>query len=235
MVILFDIDGTLIDHDQAEARAVASMHPRLSLGGAVEDFHDRWRAALERHYARFLAGEVSIQEQRRARIRELVDSSLSDDAADALIATYLDEYLSHCRLYPDVEPALSELSSYRLGVISNGDLGQQRTKLARNGIAERFDTMVMSADCGIAKPAAGIFHLACTRMDVPPSQAVYVGDRRDIDAEAARAAGLHAIWVDRAGTAGPGEPIAHVRSLSALPAMVAGIQSDTAPSDINPQ
>jgi putative hydrolase of the HAD superfamily len=226
MVVLFDIDGTLIDHDQAEVIAVTSLHRRLGLPGAVGDFHRRWRDALERHYGRFLAGKVSSQEQRRARLRELIDSSLSDAAADALVAAYLDDYVSNCRLYADVEPALAGLSAHRLGVISNGELAQQHTKLARNGIAERFAAMVMSADCGFAKPSAEIFLIACEGMKVSPSQAVYVGDRRDIDAEAARGAGLHAIWLDRDGTAGPDEPLVHIRSLSDLSAALATIQGD---------
>jgi len=224
MVVLFDIDGTLVDHDEAEKEAVLALHRRLGLGGIFGDFHVRWRVALERHYARFLAGELSSQEQRRARLREVLGSPLSDADADALIAGYLDDYLSHCRLYADVEPALAELSGHRLGIISNGELGQQRTKLLRNRIAQHFATMVMSADCGSAKPAAAIFHIACNRMNVPPSEAVYIGDRRDIDAEAALAAGLHAIWVDRAGTADSGEPLMHIRSLSSLPAMLATIE-----------
>jgi FMN phosphatase YigB (HAD superfamily) len=29
----------------------------------------------------------------------------------------------------------------------------------------------------VAKPARGIFELACDSMGVPPSQAIYVGDR----------------------------------------------------------
>jgi putative hydrolase of the HAD superfamily len=102
MVILFDIDGTLIDHDQAETVAAAALHRRLGHSGPVGDFHWQWRNALERHYARYLAGELSIQEQRRARLREVVDPTLSDLAADQLISAYLADYLMACRLYPDL-------------------------------------------------------------------------------------------------------------------------------------
>ena len=231
MVVLFDVDGTLIDHDSAETVAVSALHRRLRLDGTPDEFHIRWRAALERHYARFLAGEVSSEEQRRARLREIVDPGLSDAAADAIVAGYLDDYLANCRLYADVEPTLAKLSPYRLGVISNGEFGQQHSKLERNGIAERFTTMIMSADCGFAKPDAEIFRLACTRMDAPPSQAVYVGDRRDIDAEAARAAGLQPLVHDDARRDDVGAdplappahhhvPLVHIRTLLDLPAML---------------
>jgi FMN phosphatase YigB (HAD superfamily) len=73
MVILFDIDGTLINHDSAEAIAVAALRGRT---GHTEDgvcFLQRLRSAFERHYNRYLTGELSIQEQRRARLREVFD------------------------------------------------------------------------------------------------------------------------------------------------------------------
>jgi FMN phosphatase YigB (HAD superfamily) len=42
-----------------------------------------------------------------------------------------------------VGPCLERLNSYRLGVISNGQTVQQRLKLARTGIADRFESIVM--------------------------------------------------------------------------------------------
>jgi putative hydrolase of the HAD superfamily len=161
MVILFDIDGTLIDHNQAEAIAVAALRCRLGVTEHGSMFLDRWRTAFERHYLRYLAGELSIQDQRRERFREVVDRTLSDAAADDLSTAYIDDYLSACRLYSDVEPALRRLSAYRMGIISNGERRQQQGKLVRTGIANYFGPLILSAECGLAKPAPGIFQLAC--------------------------------------------------------------------------
>ena len=79
----------------------------------------------------------------------------------------------------------------------------------------------------MAKPAPGIFELACELTGVRPSQAVYVGDRRDIDAEAARAAGLHGIWLDRLGAGDDPDPRSRIRSLTELPAAIALIEEDS--------
>lgn len=228
MVVLFDIDGTLIDHDRAQFVAVTAMHGRLDFAGSVIDFLNQWQRALDIHYARYLAGEVSIQEQRRARFRDVVNPTLSDLAADQLSAAYLDDYLAACRLYPDVEPMLTQVTACRLGVVSNSERAQQQTKLERNGVAHRFGTMIMSADCGIAKPAPGIFHLACETMGVSPSQAVYVGDRPDIDADAARKAGLWGIWLDRSAIEESADPRLRIHSLTALPAVLALLERDMA-------
>ena len=90
MVVLFDIDGTLIDHDRAEAKAVRAFHSMTVQDEDLAGFLRRWRRAFDRHYNRHLAGELSLQQQRRERFRELFDSGLSDDDADRMSASYID-------------------------------------------------------------------------------------------------------------------------------------------------
>lgn len=197
MLILFDIDDTLLNHSAAMRSGAMRLHQRLGAPGSPEDFLERWHRALERHYARYVAGEVSFHGQRRARVREVVDTKLSDDAADRVFGEYAAGYEESWGLFPDVLPCLVSLGQHRLGVISNGEGRQQRKKLARTGILERFDCVVISGECGCAKPDAGIFVTACARMGEPPANAVYVGDQYELDAEAARRAGLRGVWLDR--------------------------------------
>jgi putative hydrolase of the HAD superfamily len=220
MVILFDIDGTLIDHDGAEVIAVAALRGRTEHTEDAAGFLRRWRSAFERHYNRYLAGEISIQQQRRERLREVFDPNLPDAVADQLSALYIDEYLAACELYSDVKPALAQLTDYPMGIVSNGELSQQQHKLVSTGIAHYFDSLVLSGECGVAKPAPDIFELACDQMGVSPSQAVYVGDRRDVDAEAARGVGMHGVWLDRFGASDDGDPRSRIGSLSVLPAAI---------------
>jgi putative hydrolase of the HAD superfamily len=224
MVVLFDIDGTLIDHDAAEVVAVTALRSKTECTKDVADLLRRWRSAFERHYNRYLAGELSIQQQRWERFREVFDPQLSDAATDRLSALYINEYLGACELYSDVEAALAELAVYPMGIISNGERSQQQHKLVRTGIDHYFGSLVLSAECGVAKPASRIFELACDSMGVTPSQAVYVGDRRDVDAEAARSVGMHGIWLDRFGASDDSDPRARIGSLSALPAAIALIE-----------
>lgn len=113
-----------------------------------------------------------------------------------------------------------------MGIISNGERGQQQHKLMRTGIDHYFGPLILSGECGIAKPAPGIFELACTSMGVCPSQAVYVGDRRDVDAEAARSVGMHGIWLDRFGSTDNGDPPNRIGSLSELPAAITLVEQN---------
>ncbi|HEY2925187.1 MAG TPA: HAD family hydrolase [Candidatus Eisenbacteria bacterium] len=201
MLILFDLDGTLLDHEAAERSAATLLHGRINTPTPLDEFLAQWDAALEHHFARFLAGEVSYQGQRRERVRELIDASLSDGDADRLFAHYLTAYEAGWSLFSDVLPCLDAIGNYRLGVISNGQGDHQRRKLAQTGIVDRFECVLISEDCGCAKPDSTIFRSACSLLGESPESSIYIGDRYDLDAQAARTAGLRGVWLDRKGRA----------------------------------
>jgi len=216
MVFLFDLDGTLLDHEAAQIRAARSLHATLGLRSPIGQFVAGWKAAEERHYPRFLSNELTLEQQRRTRLREVLDGDLSDAMADELFATVLAEYESAWSLFPDVLDCLESLTRHPLGVLTNGDSEQQRKKLSRTGIADRFSLVLASGDCEYAKPDREIFVRACRAMGVEPGSVTYVGDSYETDAVAARGAGLRGVWLDRkcVGSAAHAGPV--IRSLSEL-------------------
>jgi putative hydrolase of the HAD superfamily len=222
MLVLFDIDETLLDHRTTERAAATALHRIADVARPLGDFVAAWAEALERNFARYLSGELSYEDQRRARIREVVDPELTDEAADQLLARYLDAYLAGAALFPDVLPCLDRLAGarHRLGIISNGQTDHQRIKLVRCGITERFEHILISEECGHAKPAPEIFAQACARMGEPATRAVYIGDRYDVDAEGARRAGLRGVWLDRGARAGAEHQPPIISSLDELDALL---------------
>ena len=197
MVVLFDIDDTLLDHRAAERAGASALHRLVGAAAPLDAFLAAWSVALDRHFSRYLAAEISFHEQRWARVREVVDATLSDREAERVYADYLSAYEGAWSLFPDVLPCLDRLAGQRLGIISNGQGAQQRRKLARTDIADRFESIVISEECGWAKPSKEIFLHACRLIGASPRDAVYVGDRYDVDAEGARQAGMAGIWLDR--------------------------------------
>jgi putative hydrolase of the HAD superfamily len=202
-MIFFDIDGTLVDHKGAErAAALAFQRDHANVfPGSPDAFAARWHEVAERHIRRHFSGELTFQEQRRARLRELFahDRQLTDSKADELFQAYLRRYEENWRLYRDAIPCLEQFANHALGIISNGKSSQQRKKLAQLGIAQRFRAVIVSGDVGVAKPALGIFVAACTAVGRQPSECVYVGDDLMSDAQGSKRAGLHAIWLNRHG------------------------------------
>jgi putative hydrolase of the HAD superfamily len=203
MLVLFDIDDTLLDHTAAVRAGVAVLHSTVRLDTPLPDFHAAWVLAMKAHFPRFLAGALTYEEQRRARIRQTVAATLSDVEADDLFATYFAAYEAKWTLFPDVVACLDGLVDCRLGVISNGQSAEQRRKLVSTGIVERFEIVHISDACRAPKPSSEIFLGACRAAGTAPDEAIYVGDLYETDAVGARRAGLRGVWLDRTGARTP--------------------------------
>ena len=109
-----------------------------------------------------------------------------------------------------------------VGLISNWD-ARLSALLAQLGLNERFRWTLISAHVGAAKPDPAIFRQALDLCGLPPEQVVHIGDSLDEDVRGARAAGLHAVWLNRSdgdgSSAPPGVPVIH--SLRELPEICA--------------
>lgn len=221
--VFFDIDGTLLD-DEAAARSGAaafSRQYRARLDCSAEEFWAVWLECAIRHFDRYLAGELSFREQRRARVRELFRSpGLSDAEADRAFADYYRVYAASRRPYPDARPCLEALAARGQGIISNGDGAGQREKLREAGLAGRFEPVVISGEFGVHKPDARIFREACGRAGREPGECVYVGDRPRTDALGAARAGMTGVWLDRKRSGGAPEGVTVIGTLAELPAVV---------------
>jgi putative hydrolase of the HAD superfamily len=200
MAIFFDLDDTLLDDRGAQRAYLAQVYTawRDALPHAEDAFPGEWRRALQHHFDRHIRGEISYVEQRRARIRDVFQApALSDDEADRRMREFLDIYEASWRLFDDVLPMLDALGDRPLGVITNGTEVQQRGKLERMGIADRFSVILTSEAAGLGKPDPRIFVQAATRLNASPEHCVHVGDDWTRDVEGARRAGFAAIWLDR--------------------------------------
>jgi putative hydrolase of the HAD superfamily len=220
MLILFDIDDTLLDHSAAMRAGVATLHAACRPVAALPVFEAAWVDAMKAHFPRFLAGTLTYEEHRRARIRQTIAPTLSDRDADHLFAVYFAQYEATWALFPDVVACLDALADHRLGIVSNGQTGEQRRKLTLTGIIDRFEFVHISDVCRAAKPAAEVFLGACSAAGTTPEHSIHVGDLYETDALGARRAGLRGVWLDRTRglPAGNEPPIIH--GLSELPSFI---------------
>jgi putative hydrolase of the HAD superfamily len=104
------------------------------------------------------------------------------------------------RAFDDAPPALAELRELGLALVcvSNWDVSLPDV-LRRCGLAELLDGVVTSAEVGARKPDPAIFAPALEIAGCGATEALYVGDTPEEDLAAAKAAGIQALLIDRAG------------------------------------
>ena len=217
---MFDLDDTLVDHSSALRAGAVALAEVAHISGDRTAFAARWKAIQAEKYPRYLRGELRYEDMCRERIWEAVNPNLSPTKADALFATYMSAYHAAWRLFDDVLTCLTAMQPYRLGVVTNGRAAEQRKKLSILGIAPRFVHVAISEEVGVAKPDPAIFRGACSAMRIAPESVLFVGDSYELDYQAARTAGMSAVWLDRSGEARLTDGTVRVSSLDELPTLL---------------
>jgi putative hydrolase of the HAD superfamily len=141
-------------------------------------------------------------------------------------------------LDPGAAFALKELNERGIAVcLVSNTLRTPGTVLRRilknEGLLDAFTSMVFSDECGIRKPASGIFHEALKRLGVAAQHAVHVGDDVRLDVEGARLANMRVILLG-GGRACDDMPDAFIQGLSELPAAVDWLESHLESQDAEP-
>lgn len=196
-LVMFDLDGTLLDSAPDLAAAVDAMLDRLG----------RPPAGLAK--VRLWIGNGARVLVRRALADDMQHDAVDDAPADRALALFMELYGgSHAltRVYPGVLDSLALLRTMgvRLAVITNKPERFVAPLLADMGLGE-FDWIVGGDTLPQQKPdPAGLLHVM-RQAGVSAAQALFIGDSRN-DIRAARAAGVGCVALSYGYN--HGEPIA---------------------------
>jgi putative hydrolase of the HAD superfamily len=82
----------------------------------------------------------------------------------------------------------------KIGLITNGKVKTQMTKIKQLNIEDYFDSIVISEAVGTKKPQADIFNYAINDLTIRIENSVYVGDHPRNDIFGAKQIGMKTIW-----------------------------------------
>jgi putative hydrolase of the HAD superfamily len=206
--VLFDLGNTLAAYYRRDEfapileRAVAGAREYLlGVGHAVDAFEPALARAIaeNREAADFRFAPLA---DRLARIFDLGSEARVRIEAE-LCARFLEPIFAVGRVYPEVLTTLARLRAdgFRTAIVSNAPWGSPpqlwRRELARLGLADSVDAVVLCGDVGWRKPARPIFEHACERLGVRSEECWFVGDELDWDVAGSAAVGMHPVLIDR--------------------------------------
>lgn len=214
--VLFDAGDTLIrltDGETLLRRAAAELGVTALNPAEVARV---WRRVLERaSTAEELAKGRDLSPERHREVW----IELYETAGCAALARGLSVRLYELTLradsweaFPDSVATLRALRArgVRLGLVSDTGF-DLRPALDRLGLSPLLDTVVLSFEHGVCKPAPTPFLTACDRLGVRPERTLMVGDNPLTDSGAA-AAGLYVLLLPPPAKTGP-RGLRHVLSL----------------------
>jgi 2-haloacid dehalogenase len=221
--ILFDLDGTLFDYEDAERQALVATWHALGAEAPVglRAAYRRINGALWREFEQ---GLVTQDRLRILRFERLAEELGLEVPAITLSDTYVDQLKLQAGLLDGALELLRALDGrVELALITNGIAEIQWSRLERSGLRDLFPVVVISGELGVAKPAPGIFDEAFRRMGGPDKREVLiVGDNLASDIAGGAAYGIETCWFNPTGEPDPEGPRAdfEIRRLAELPALL---------------
>lgn len=210
-VLLLDFDHTLFDSDRSEELAFAAT---MRLAG-VEDpttVFPTYQAINGALWAQVESGTITPPEIRTVRFERLVATLGLDAAPIELADAFIEGMAAFGELFPGAADVLGTLAARaRLALVTNGLTEVVRPRLARLGIGDLFDAVVISAEVGSSKPARPIFDATFTALGEPDrTSALMVGDSLSSDIRGGHDYGIATCWFNRHGVAASADHHARV-------------------------
>jgi phosphoglycolate phosphatase len=186
-IVVFDLDGTLVDTAPDLINALNFVLDREGL------------PPVPLHSARNMIGAGSRKLIERGL--ELEGRSATPADVDRLTSDFIEHYAAHIadesRPFPGLESALDDLATrgYRFAVCTNKLEWLSKLLLDRLGLASRFSAICGADTFGVSKPDPAILRQTIARAGGQLSAAIMVGDAGP-DIGVARRAGIPVIGVE---------------------------------------
>jgi phosphoglycolate phosphatase len=175
-LLVFDLDGTLVDSKQDLALSVNAMRQELNLAPLPLD-----------QIASYVGHGVNLL------VRRALGTCATDENIEKGLAFFLQYYRQHMldntAPYPGVPEALEALRTHKLAVLTNKPVNFSREMLMRLGFAPYFAFVYGGNSFAQKKPDPMGLHKLMEDLNVPADETLMVGDS-DTDVLTGRNAGV---------------------------------------------
>ncbi len=184
--VLLDIDGTLVDSNDAHARAWVDALAQFGYPVA----YDRIRALIGTGGDKLLVQAVGIEK----------DSPLGKQIDELRGKYFKRDHLPRLECFPRVRELLQHMKTVglRLVVATSAKEDEMNALLDMCGVRALLDAQTSSDDAERSKPDPDIIQAALSRAGVSPDDALMLGDT-PYDVQAARAAGVATVALRSGG------------------------------------
>ena len=201
-ILLWDVDGTLLDFIAAEKAAVQTLFREFGLGECTDEMVERYSRINKEYWERLERGELSKPE---ILVRRFADFFASEGLDASKAPEFNEQY--QVRLGDTVvfcDDSYELLSSLRGRVkqyaVSNGTVVAQTRKLRRSGFDRLLAGVVLSEELGYEKPATEFFDRVFAAIGEPDRERVLiVGDSLTSDITGGNRAGIRTCWYNPKG------------------------------------
>lgn len=201
-VILWDIDGTLLNFEEAEKHAIRACFAQFGLGECTDHMLADYSAINRVYWQKLERGEMSKPDILIGRFATFFAKyGLDISCAPAFNAQYQISLGDTVCFNPNgLEVVTALQGKVKQYAVTNGTKVAQQRKLERSGLNRLLDGVFISEDLGIEKPGIGFFHRVWEQIgQFDPYEVMIVGDSLTSDIQGGNNAGILCCWFNPEG------------------------------------
>lgn len=196
-VILWDIDGTLLNFDAAESYAIRKCFEIFGMGVCTDEMIAHYSVINRTYWERLERGEISKQEVLVGRYREFfATEGLPVENAEAFNTEYQLRLGDYAFFYDNAYELVKKLKTkVKQYAVTNGTLVAQERKLEKSELNQLLDGVFISDVLGVEKPNVGFFTKVFEAIgDYEKDEVLIVGDSLTSDIQGGNHAGIRCCW-----------------------------------------
>lgn len=198
-VVLWDIDGTLLDFKKAESRGIKQCFSDFNIGVCTDEMIARYSEINHKCWVKLESGELTKAEVLTKRFEEFFENEgIGFNRIDELNARY-QQYLGDFVFFTD--HALETVKAFKGRVkqyaVTNGTAVAQHKKLKNSGLDDLLDGVFISDEVGADKPSKAFFDRVFEKIGrYAGDEVMIVGDSLTSDMQGANNAKILACFYD---------------------------------------
>lgn len=201
-VILWDIDGTLLNFAEAEKAAIRTCFGMFGLGECTDEMLADYSEINRNYWKRLERGEISKKEVLEGRFREFFAKyNLDVSAAEKFNTQYQVSLGDTVVFYPNglevVQALKGKIPQY---AVTNGTKIAQDKKLKNSDLIHILDGVFISEMVGVEKPGVGFFDKVFETIgEYDKSEMMIIGDSLTSDIQGGNNVGIVTCWFNPGG------------------------------------
>ncbi len=195
-VLLWDIDGTVLNFKLAQSRGMKSAFLELGLGELSDELVEEYSAINDKYWERLERGEITKAEVLTGRFEEFIALHDYDTDAVTLCNCYESKLVNTIVPIENSIELIEELSPvFNQYAVTNGAYSVQRKKLDDSGLADILDGDFISDEVGYEKPSKLFFDYVLDNiLKVEKDEILIIGDSLTSDMLGGNNAGIKTCW-----------------------------------------
>ena len=201
-VILWDVDGTLLDFKKAEYVAIKKCFEVFHLGECSDEMIGRYSVVNRKYWEKLERKEITKPEVLVNRFVEFfATENIQTDCAKEFNEEYqkwLGETICFCdNSYELLKSLKGQVKQY---AVTNGTKAAQDRKLSKSGLIDIFDGVFISEVVGCEKPGIEFFEHVWKKIGhYEKDEIMIVGDSLTSDIQGGVNAGIKTCWFNPKG------------------------------------